>query len=129
VLFTGAEVAIGAAGAGFVNGYFQSPGKDHASIAGVPVDLAAGVIGTIASVFGAFGEFDSHVGALSAGPLATYVSRTMAAFGSNLRHKSEEKTSQIAQHASGQIAAPRSLRVIAQVPAEAAVSQPAAATK
>lgn len=106
--FTFAEVQAGAAIAGFVNGRFQSAGKDHLSIAGVPADLAAGLLGAGAAVFGFFGPaLDTHVAAVSAGLASSYTYRTALAYGAAARDKSRKEAELAEAEAAAKLAPPR----------------------
>ena len=88
--FGGAEVFLGAAGAGYVNGRWASPGKDHFAIGGIPMDLATGALGLLAAAFDAFGPMNSHVAHLAMGTSAAYFVR----LGMNQGNMAREKTQQ-----------------------------------
>lgn len=117
--FTFAEVQAGAALAGFVNGRFQSAGKDHFAIAGVPADLAAGLLGVGAAMFGFFGpSLDTHIGALGAGMASAYTYRTALAYGASARDKSRKEAELAEAEAAAKLSPPRvDLRRIAQASA------------
>lgn len=106
--FTFAEVQAGAALAGFVNGRFQTAGKDHFSIAGVPADLAAGLLGVGAAMFGFFGPaLDTHVAALSSGMASAYTYRTALAYGASARDKSRREAELAEAEAAAKLSPPR----------------------
>lgn len=88
--FMAAEVLAAAGLAGYVNGRFASEDKDHLSIFGLPADVVAGTVLFGGSLFGAFGEFDTHMAAVAAGfgSAATY--REMFARGAAARVEQEE---------------------------------------
>ena len=123
--FTVAEVQFGTAVAGFVNGRFQTPGKDHFSIAGLPADLLAGVAGIGTSLFGFFGPLDTHVATVSAGTLAAYSYRTAFAYGAAASEKSLEEKNKFAEQAKAQLGqgnrASNVVRMNTQVPVAAGV--------
>jgi hypothetical protein len=103
IAFTGAEVNLGAALAGFVNGRFRSPGKDHLSIVGMPADLLAGVLGIGASLIGTFGPLDTHVATISAGTLGGYAYRTAFAYGAAASEKATQAAIEAEQAAKAQL--------------------------
>lgn len=104
VAFTAAEVNFGAALAGFVNGRFQTPGKDHFSVAGLPADLVAGAAGLGASLLGSFQMLDTHVGAVSAGIVSAYVYRTAFAYGAAATDKAAVEKQKLVEKAQAQLA-------------------------
>lgn len=123
VAFMFAEVQAGAALAGFINGRFQSAGKDHLAIAGVPADLAAGLLGAGAAVFGFFGPaLDTHVAALSAGMAASYTYRTALSYGASARDKSREDALAAEAEAAAKLAPKLNARQLAAAKSAAAMT-------
>lgn len=96
IAFAALEVNLGALGAGYVNGRYTAPGKDHADMPGMgtPVDLTMGVLGVAASLLGTFGPFDGHVANVAIGSLAAYTARMGLAYGAAAKAKSLQLANQ-----------------------------------
>ena len=106
VLFSVGEVVGAAFGMGWVNGRFQSEGKDHWEIPGlrVPADLTIGCVGVLTSLLDWYGPLNGHVASVAAGVAATWFARTGLTKGVEQRAKVVEKLA--AQATSGMLGAP-----------------------
>lgn len=95
--FGGAEVMLGATAAGYVNGRWASAGKDHFALGGIPMDLAVGALGLIASAFDAFGPMNSHVAHIAMGTSAAYFVRLGMTQGNMARERGQQAQAALAQ--------------------------------
>jgi len=114
LVFQNAEVFAGAFGAGWANGRFAAKGKDHMALGGVPLDLAAGALGSIAAAFDAFGPMNTHVAHLAMGVASGYFYR----MGLNQGSVANEKMN--APPPAPQVSAPQTAALAPAQPAAAA---------
>lgn len=88
---------VGVAGAmSFVNARYAEAGKPAYEVAGVPADLAGGILIGALSLAGYLGKYDEHGHNISNGLIATYAVRMGSIWGANAR----------VQHATGTRALP-----------------------
>lgn len=103
--FGGAEVFLGATAAGYVNGRWASPGKDHFALGGIPMDLATGALGLLAAAFDVFGPMNSHVAHIAMGTSAAYFVRLGMTQGNMAREKTQQATALAQGQATGMLPA------------------------
>jgi hypothetical protein len=65
------EVSASSFAFGFARGYFAKPGQDVA-IMGIPIDLAGGLLGHVAALFGDLGHYKRDAHNMANGALASY---------------------------------------------------------
>ena len=104
------EVNSAAFAFGFARGYFSEPGKDL-TVLGVPVDLASGLVGHAAGLFGGLGRYKEDAHNLSDGALASYFTTLGLKLGVEQREKHPATpgaaTSGVGDSLAAQIAAAR----------------------
>lgn len=79
-------IVVGATGGmAYVNGRYSEAGKDHLEYAGVPVDLAGGLLISALSFADVLGRFDEFGHALGSGMLGAYAARMGSRYGADAK--------------------------------------------
>jgi hypothetical protein len=79
-------IVVGATGGmAYVNGRYSEAGKDHLEYAGVPIDLAGGLLISALSFADILGRFDEFGHSLGSGMLGAYAARLGSRYGADAK--------------------------------------------